>query len=168
MRTNEFLKQFPPEDHPWDGKVTFSFGYPTEGWIQVAVTCTAYVQGVIVNFSNVYDPFPEFIQWLNDIAEGNLPSEFIVDEEGHGKIFRATPVNDQVFTLQILEWAWNKEKAKEQPIYLYVQVTKEQFLSEFLKRWDDFLTTQYDPIHWEEYGVDLRKLDVSKIRVFSG
>jgi len=44
MRTNEFLKSFPPEKNDWTGKVTFSFGYPHHGWIQFAVTCTTYVQ----------------------------------------------------------------------------------------------------------------------------
>jgi hypothetical protein len=57
---------------------------------------------------------------------------------------------------------------KEEPIFMYVKVGKKQFLSEFLKRWDDFLENQYDPVHWEEYGSHLRNLNVSKIRAYLG
>jgi hypothetical protein len=167
MRTNRFLKLYPPESNSWVGKVTFSFSYPDHGWIQLAVTCTAYVQGVIVATSNVFDPFPGLVRWLGDIAAGRISSECIIEEEGYAKIFRATPVNEDEFVFQILEWLFNKGRQVEQPIYLYVQVNRNQFLSEFLKRWDDFIQNQYDPAHWEEHGAtNLRELDMSKIREF--
>jgi hypothetical protein len=131
MRANWFLKQYPPENHSWAGKVNFGFSYPTVGWIQFTITCTTYLQGVILHCSNVCSPFPGLIRWLEDIAGGNLPSECVVDEEGQGKLLRAT------------------------------------VLSEFLKRWDDFLENQYDPAQWEEHGeTSLRTYNVSKIREF--
>jgi len=49
---------------------------------------------------------------------------------------------------------------------MYVQLSKKQFLAEFLKRWDDFIQNQYDPAQWEDIGVQLSALDVSKIRAF--
>jgi len=56
---------------------------------------------------------------------------------------------------------------EERPIYLFVQVNRKQFLSEFLKRRDDFLKNQYDPSEWEELGeTSPRTYDVSKIRDF--
>jgi len=162
MRTNEFLKQCPPESHSWTGKLTLGLGYPSEGWIQFTITCTAYMQGVIVNCSNVFDPFPGFIHWLEAIAAGRLPAECHIDEEGVGKLFRAMPVNADEFLLEILIWPWYKDDSEERPIFLYAQVNRRQLLSEFLKRWDDFLANQYDPEQWS--GMDLRSLDVSKLR----
>ena len=166
MRTNEFLKSFPPEKNDWTGKVTFSFGYPDAGWIQLAVTCTAYVQGIIIDVSAAFDPFPEFIHWLDAIAAGKLPAEFHIDEEGYGKTFRASPVNEGEFLFEIGEWMWKEAKLEEEPLYMYAQVSKKQFLSEFLKRWDDFIQNLYDPAMWEDIGVQLSALDVSKIRAF--
>jgi hypothetical protein len=168
MRTNEFLKEVSPEDKSWVGKVTLSFSYPSAGWIQFAVLCTAHVQSVVVDFSNVFDPFPQLVNWLTVIANGDLPTEFEVDEEGVWKIFRAVPVNQDEFVFEILDAYWNKEISEEQPIYLYARLSKKQFLSEFLKRWDDFLENQYDPAQWEneEEASQLRKLDFSRIREF--
>jgi hypothetical protein len=168
MRTNEILKLNPPESSSWAGKVTLSIGYPDTGWIQLAVTCTAYVQGIIICVSNVFDPFPRLIHWLQTIAEGALPSECTIDEEGDVKILRALPASDDEFIFQISERLYGEDQLKEEPIFMYVKVGKKQFLSEFLKRWDDFLENQYDPVYWEEYGAHLRNLDVSKIRAYLG
>src|SRR5271157_5556512 len=121
MRTNEFLKLNPPESHSWAGKVTFSFSYPKSGWIQFPITCTTYVQGIIVNFSNAFDPFPELVHWLEAIAECSLPSEFLIEEEGEQKLFRATPVNEYEFIFEILDGFWLENEQPERPIYLYVQ-----------------------------------------------
>jgi hypothetical protein len=167
-RTNLFLKQFPPEEHSWAGKVTLCFSYPIAGWIQLAVFATAYVQPMVVDFSNVYDPFGELAKWLEDIATGNLPSQFHFDEEGKFKAFRAKPVNEDEFIFEIIEPYWEQLQREEEPVYLYVQVARHQFLSEFLKRWDDFLENYYEPEHWEEYGSRLRELDMSKVRAFFG
>ena len=168
MGDNYFLKRYPPESHSWAGKVTFCFSYPANGWIQLAVTCDPYLQGVFVFCTYIADPFPGFKRWLEAIVADQLPAECAVDEEGKGKTFRARPVNNQEFIFEILEYLWGKPDHKDRPVYLYVQVNKTQFLSEFMKRWDDFIENYYDPVHWEEYGTDLRKLDLSKIRAFLG
>jgi hypothetical protein len=167
MRTDGFLEQYPPESHSWAGKVNFGFSYPTHGWIQCTITCTTYLQGIILHLSNVFNPFPGMFHWLEAIAENNLPSEFVVDEEGQEKILRATPVDEEDFRFEILEWPFGPLIKENRHTYLYAQVNKKQFLSEFLKRWDDFLENQYDPSQWEEHGeTSLRTYDVSKIREF--
>lgn len=167
LRTNAFLKLHPPHEYSWAGKVTLSLGYPHSGWIQMAITCTAYVQGVIVDVSAVFEPFPDMIRWLEDISTGNLPSEFIIDEEGYGKTFRAQPVNDEEFLLTISPMFWHpREGETEEPLFMYVVASKKQIVSEFLKRWDDFVENQYDRSHWQESVVDLRTLDVSILRKF--
>lgn len=107
---NKTLKHFPPESHPWVGKITFSFGYPEQGWIQFAITSATFMQGVIVHLSNVFDPFPEFIRWLGDIADGNLPSEFVIDEEGEEKVFRSSPFNEDNFIFEILELLYGENR----------------------------------------------------------
>ncbi len=164
MRTNDFLKSFPPSEHSWAGKVTVSFGYPENGWIHMSVTCSAYVQGVFVALSAVFDPFPEMIKWLEDIAVGKPPAEFYINEEGQGKVFRASPINDEEFVFEIAEWLGTR-KVEEEPLYLYVRVSRQQFLSEFLRRWDELVNEQFDPDHWKESSIDPHTLDVSMLRM---
>ena len=164
-RTNRFLKACPPETYSWQGKVTLGFGYPAAGWIVLTVTCTAYVQGVIIYCSYALDPFPEFIHWLESIALGDLPAEFSVDEEGMGKVFQASSANADEIVFEILDRYFDDDQPAERPVFLYVQVAKKQLLAEFLKRWDDFIANQFDQAQWE-FGADLRKLDVSKIREY--
>lgn len=161
---NYFLKRYPPEEHDWRGKVVFSFSYPKHGWIQLAVTCDVHVQGVIVLFSNALNSFPSFERWLEAVAVGKLPVECLVEEEGKGKTFRATQAHQRGFVFEILDGYWNEKESEERPVYLYALVSRRQFLGEFLKCWDDFLKNYYDPVEWEEYGSDLRKLDWSKAR----
>jgi hypothetical protein len=166
MRTNEILKQFPPESYSWAGKVTISLGYPTQGWVQLAITCTTYVQGAILACSNVFDPFPGLIRWLEAIAAGRLPAGCVIDEEGHEKTLRARSVNKDEFIFEICEQDDYAASSEETPLFMHVQVNRQQFISEFIKRWDDFLATQYDPAQWEEYGSNLRELDLTKLRAF--
>ena len=167
MRTNDILKSFPPESHSWAGKVTFSFSYPHSGWLQWAITCTAYVQNVVIACSNVFDPFPGLFKWLEAIAAGQLPAEIIIDEEGHGKVLRASPLNNYEFIFEILLWDWNKNSAEERPIFLYAQVNRVQFVAEFVRQWDDFIANRYAPEEWVPHGSDdLRKLDMAKLREF--
>ncbi len=163
---NVFLKTFPPETNDWTGKVTFSFGYPRHGWLQLAITCSAHVQGLIIELSGLFDPFKSFIHWLDQIVAGDLPARFHINEEGPGKVLRALPVDEDEFLFQIAEWGWQESWGIEEPLFMYVQVSKKQFLSEFLKQWDDFMLHKYDPAHWDDIGNDLTRLDVSRIRRF--
>lgn len=165
MRTNGFLKDFPPETHSWAGKVAFGLSYPHAGWITVAVHSTAYIQTVYMDCSHVFDPFPEFIHWLEAIASGNLPCEFSIDEEGYGKTLRAKPVDEDDFLLTITPMFWDQDGGEtEEPLFLYTVASKRQFIAEFLRRWDDFVANQWDAKEWESN--DLSRLDVSRLRKF--
>lgn len=161
-RTDGYLENYPREDPVWQGKVTFSLSYPTVGWIVLTMTCTAFVQGVIIYCSHVRDPLPELIRWLDAVANDQLPAQFWIDEEGLTKTFRAWPINANEFACEIRDGYGDVEG---QSVFVYMQANKRQFLSEFLKRWDDFIANQFDPVEWE-YGADLRTLDVSNIRAF--
>ena len=86
MQTDDNLAVHPSGRDGLAGKVNFGFSYPSHGWIQCTITCTTNLQGVILHFSNAFDPFPAMFHWLEAIAENNLPFEFLVDEEGPEKV----------------------------------------------------------------------------------
>jgi hypothetical protein len=133
----------------------------------LAITCTAYTQGTIINCSNVFDPFPGLIGWLEAIAAGRLPAGCVIDEEGHATTLRASSVNTHEFIFEICELDDYAASSEETPLFMYVRVGRQQFISEFIKRWDDFLANQYDPVQWEEYNSNLRELDLTKLRAFA-
>lgn len=164
MSTNDFLKDFPPETHSWAGLATFSLGYPHEGWIILTISCTAYVQDVSIDCSEVFDPFPKFIAWLESIMDGRLPSETSIDEEGYGKALRASPVTDDEFLFEVVPMLWSAMNPEDIPIFMYVVASKKQFIAEFLKCWDDFIVNKWNQEQWR--SSDLTKLDVSKLRKF--
>ena len=165
MRTNDFLNHFPPQSHSWAGKVAFSLSYPHAGWITFGINSTTYIQTVSMNCSQVFDPFPEIIRWLEDIIYGSLPSEFSVDEESQGKTLRAQPVNKEDFLFTITPMFWQpSDEETEEPLHLYMVASKRQFITVFLRRWEDFLVHQWDAKEWE--GNDLSLLDVSRLRTF--
>jgi hypothetical protein len=174
MTTNDILKNTPRASHDWNGKVSIEFGYPDSGWILLSITCTAYLQHLIIHLSDVYDPFPDMTKWMEDIAANNLPCEFTVDEEGECKMLRAIPLSADCFILEILDTEWDETVTEEQQIFMYTKVERRQFVSEFIHAWDDFLERKYDPESWP-FGrdlqslrgkPDLRELDISKAREF--
>lgn len=165
MRTNGFLRDYPPENHSWAGKIAFGLSYPHAGWITLAIHSTAYLQTVSMDCSHVFDPFPHFIRWMENIANGNLPCEFSIDEEGHGKTFRAKPVNEEEFLFTITPMFWRpRDGETEEPLYLYTVAPRKQVIAEFLRRWDDFIANQWDAKEWESQ--DLSALDVSMLRKY--
>ena len=174
MTTNDILKNTPRESSDWEGKVSIEFGYPNSGWILLSITCTAYLQHLIIYLSDVYDPFPDMAKWMEDVVENNLPSEITIDEEGECKMLRATPLSTGCFILEILDAEWDETVTEEQQIFMYAKVEKRQFVSEFLHAWDDFLERKYDLESWP-FGrdlqslrgkTDLRELGISKTREF--
>jgi len=163
LRTNAFLDLYPPGEQSWSGKVSFSLSYPHAGWITLTVSSTAYIQTVHIDCSHVFDPFPNFLEWLGKIATGNLPCECSIDEEGHGKTFRAKAVNDEDLLLTITPIYWRpREGEEEEPLYLYTVASRKQVVADFLRCWDDFITNHWDQNEWESR--DLSALDVSALR----
>jgi hypothetical protein len=156
---------YPPSEHSWAGKVTFSLSYPHAGWITLGINCTAFIQSVFVDCSDAFDPFPNFIEWLENLSDNNLPCEFSIDEEGRGKTFRAVPINDDEFLFTMTPMYWKpRDNETEEPLFLYAVASRKQVVSEFLKRWDDFIADQWDANEWRFR--DLSLLDVSRLREF--
>jgi hypothetical protein len=174
MTTNDILKNTPRESLDWNGKIPIAFGYSSDGWILLSITCTACLQHLTIYLSDVFDPFPDMTKCMEDIAANNLPSEITINEEGKRKILRATPLSSDCFILEILDAEWDETVTEEQQIFMYAKVERRQFVSEILHAWDDFLERKYDP-ESSPFGRDLQnlrgkpdllELDISKTREF--
>jgi|AntRauTorcE11898_2_1112593.scaffolds.fasta_scaffold37234_3 hypothetical protein len=69
------------------GKLTVAFSYPSAGWVLMAMLVTDRNQHLVVSCSDVFEPFNDLVKWLHELADGNLPAEFEIDEEGRIKRF---------------------------------------------------------------------------------
>jgi len=69
----------------WDGKISVQFGFPADGWVLLSLLTTAYNGSLTIHLSDTYDPFWDMVDWLKEIADGNLPASFKIDEEGNYK-----------------------------------------------------------------------------------
>ena len=56
------------------------------GWIEIVISGDELT--IHVRASEVYDPFPDLVGWLEAIVQGVPMNEFIVDEEGNEVAFR--------------------------------------------------------------------------------
>ena len=69
----------------WHGRIRIAIGYPSDGWVVMALLVTAYNQSVVIHCSDVFPPFDDLLDWLNQIADRDLPTELKIDEEGSVK-----------------------------------------------------------------------------------
>lgn len=79
----------PPAGEPsWCGELATAFGKPHAGWITWVLGAPG--QSAVVSCSQVFDPFPDLLRFLEGVADGGFP-RLSIDEEGHVAQFHALP-----------------------------------------------------------------------------
>lgn len=170
-----------PED--WEtsflgiGKISIHFGYASSGWILLSVIAGCN-QSLTLHLSYVYDPFSEMVDWLNMLADGDLPAILDIDEEGIQKRLivrsyegRYSESADVEFRIAGDYWDDDAKEYKK-GTHLLVRTKRLQLLSEFTRRLDQWLNEDYEPKEWDRYGldegahpdIDLRKLDIKGLK----
>jgi hypothetical protein len=154
------VKNCPYEGPGWNGKVTVCFSYPHVGWILLWISGTSYIQEITISISEVFDPFPKMVEWLEAIAANQLPAEMDIDEEGKVKNLTVMPLeNDQV------DFIIRKGYVEEGEIFFRMRASRKQLVSEFAKKLDLMLKEYFEIEEWEQ-GSDLRKLDLTRLWKF--
>lgn len=80
--------QIPFDAQPRPVEVYFFQG-DMNGWIHINLTVDGIQQTVWA--SNVFPPFDELLDLITAVAEGSLPAQCMINEEGRYKVFRARP-----------------------------------------------------------------------------
>ena len=112
------------------------------GWIRFAVFVGS--QSVNCRGSELWDPFPEMVVWLESISTGAQSCSFKMDEEGAEKEFKAFRCADGSVRLTI-------EDAIEHCVFLEAQVDARQCVGAFYKNLRSFAASPaYSPEQWED------------------
>lgn len=111
------------------------------GWIFFSVAAGS--QSVDCRASEVFDPFPKLVAWLEAIAGGTQASSFIVDEEGREKEFKALGGHGGSLRLRI-------EDRDTHNVLLEAVVDRRQCVGEFYHTLRAFAESPaYVPAQWE-------------------
>lgn len=158
----------------WNGKISVAFGYAASGWILMAILTTAYNQSVVVQCSEVFDPFPDMQGWLERIAGKQLPADWEINEEGQIKLLRA--LSDENDQLDFQVWSYPDDKNPNYPpqLELRARIDRLQLLKEFCRRFNQYTKEDFDPSQWPEELegfqlardniFDLRRIDLSGVQ----
>lgn len=137
--------------------------------ITVAFQHAEYVGEIIIDLaadsirekiaaSSAFPPFEQLIKFLEDILSDNLPSEFVLDEEGVFKKFNAIRHQDSRLFTFVLGF----------PAHVYMEgvFEKKQFASEFYEKFVAFLYSSYDKNWWTNgnASLDLKKISLEKLK----
>ncbi len=154
----------------WEGRVAVSFGYPSYGWVLMAVLADAYNQSVIVHCSDVFPPFYEMVDWLRNIQSDHLPAKWEIDEEGHCKVFQVErwELDPSLVEFRV-EDEFSDESDDAGKILLRTRVHRRQLIREFASRFARWLREGYDPLGFgyrsqedmeQGYGFNLREISL--------
>lgn len=109
---------------------------------------------VIIDFSDAFEPFWDTLEWLNQVADGNLPAEVEIDEEGRNKRFIARhfvdsrdDYYDTEFRVIADYWKPSRQKHYWRTIFI-CQCNRRQLIGEFAKAMRRWVREAYDPEHW--------------------
>ena len=105
---------------------------PEAGWMNLTISADS--QTVVIHTSDVFDPYPEIVQWLRSVKAGRLPSIVEIDEEGRIKVLAADFTGKGLirFTAADYDYGEGFEDEPEYPrVYIDVEIDGARFLQEF-------------------------------------
>ena len=105
---------------------------PQFGWMNL--TISTHAQEVTIFTSDVFDPYPDMVQWLRFIGHGKLPRIMDIDEEGDVKVLAAFHVREGDIRFMVGDYDYGA-KFEDDPdypkVYIDVEIDKTGFLQEF-------------------------------------
>ncbi len=114
------------------------------GWVDLHLTLND--AKATIELSEVYDPFPELLAWGREIAEGDLPVEMEIDEEGREAVLTVLRTDDPA---RVLLRVTHKHENKT----LLEGIVSRAALAAALKaELIRFFRMEFDPLHWDLHG----------------
>ena len=129
------------------------------GWIFFSVK--AGTQSIKVSASQVFDPFPDLLSWLEALSVGVQECAFTMDEEGHELVFRYIEgyVDYRSSTFTISEPSCYENSR----CYIRTYVDRLQLIKVFYDSVTHFAnSTGYKPEQWECDNIRWRLLELLK------
>lgn len=139
--------------------IQVSFTNEGHGWILMKLDLPEKL--ISVHLSNVFDPFPDMLRWMEDICKDWLPAILIIDEEGYGKKLIADRLskeaNDSVL-LRVYEWG----KSRRDYLLTKSEIPKHMLVKSVLNRLQSFCEREKD-LSWRN-DYNLYELPFDRVR----
>jgi hypothetical protein len=145
-----------------DKKIQVSFIDEGHGWILMKLELPE--KTISVNLSNVFDPFPDLLRWMEDICKDCLPALLIIDEEGYGKKFIADRLpKDAKVSVLLRVYEWRKSnRDKLDKLLVKSEISKYIFVKSVLNRLQSFCEKKRDLPWRSDYS--LYELPFDRVR----
>lgn len=170
---------YPPdwETYLYDSHLTLALTPPHAGWIALVLIGTPRGACTVISCSNVFDPLPDLVKWLHEIAASRLPSEMEVDEEGCSAFLQALAVPGRPDWIELrIERESARDEGRE--MLFHSRVERKQMVREFCRRWEEWGREEYLASQWNGHGVgeppddgdasdDPRRISIGALRSFA-
>lgn len=120
------------------------------GWVILRITLGE--QNIEIDLSDVYDPFPSLLEWLQAISMNDMPIGFEIDEEGTEKALIAHAFDADRLLVAVLD-KWDRTE------FGAAVVDRDTFLAAFRTELNDFLRDpdRFDTESWNATDINGRE-----------
>lgn len=115
------------------------------GWITLELVLGDHTATVML--SDVYDPFPAILDWLQAVVDGDLPMGMVIDDEGSGAVLAAHALGSDKLLVAVLDHRDNTCLAAG-------AVHRQAFIEAWRNALIPFLTDELDPSRWNSEDED--------------
>ena len=102
-------------------------------------------------FSEVWEPFDDFIAWCREIDEGEVPVQFKVDEEGTIAVLTALETNEPAWVLLRVTRKddWEDEEKEDEKVLLEGIISRASLAAALKNELRRFFTEDLNPQEWD-------------------
>ncbi len=134
-------------------RLSVEFHPPQSGWIKMVLTYKGIE--IPIYTSNVFDPYPAFLTWMDKVFRNDLPAQWHINEEDTFIDFVAE-VDDTGKSRLKLVGEQRGEEYEDETVYTFIDDPDLMEITRTIYRsFRDMLDNQFDPKEW---GMDLRLL----------
>ena len=146
--------------------VVLRFERPRSGWLGITVSFGS--QKIPINTSSVFDPYPDFLKWLEKLAANELPCTWRITEEDSFILFTVHPAEGGKARL-VLRGTRERDGAPDnvQDIAEFIDtlVDPQELACSFYQAFRRYLKNRFISAEW---SCDLRQMDFSRLDALLG
>ncbi len=139
--------------------ISVQFSAPRCGWIEIVVACRG--ERIPIHSSSVFDPYPEFLIWLEHLLRRELPARWHIFEEDSYIDLVAERRGAACYLT--LSGKQRGDEYEDDNFYIFMdeEVDLDAVAETFYCSFHEMLRRRFDPKEWA--SADLRLLDWSRV-----
>ena len=145
---------------------TLRFDPPRSGWLGLTVSFAG--QKILVNTSSAFDPYPDFLKWLENLVTGALPCTWRINEAGSYMLFTVYPAEAGKGRLVLSgtrERDGTPDDIHDIAEFIDTLVEPQELARSFFQAFRRYLKKGFVSTGWSSY---LRQMDFSRLDALLG